>query len=176
MLWLPRRSEASPSVPAEPFFDGSVLIRAAPTRILAAFFDHHALETWWQTVRSVTTPRPLGVYAVEWERTSRADEVLGLLGGTFHGTVVEYRAGREFVVADAFWVPPLAEPIGPMILTVRCQMDGPACRLRVVQRGFEEGARWRRYYEIITPGWKVSLAALKRYCEDGLPPLARRRT
>lgn len=172
---LRRRGAVAPPAPPAPVFDSSLLISAAPTRILAAFFDPHALATWWQAIRSVTTPRPFGVYAVEWERTSRADEILGLLGGTFHGTVVDYRPGREFVVADAYWVPPLADPIGPMSLIVKCRMDGPACRLHVTQRGFEEGERWRRYYEIITPGWKTSLAALKQYCEGGLPHLHRQR-
>ena len=44
----------------------TILITAAPTRVLAAFFDPDALAAWWQAIRSVTTPRPLGVYAVEW--------------------------------------------------------------------------------------------------------------
>ena len=39
--------------------------------------------------------------------------------------------------------------------------DGPACRLRVRQNGFEEGARWRRYYSVIERGWLMSMAALK---------------
>src|SRR5262249_28621935 len=34
-------------------FDHSILITAAPTRVLAAFFDPMALAVWWQTVRSV---------------------------------------------------------------------------------------------------------------------------
>ena len=58
-------------------FDHSILITAAPTRVLGAFFDPAALSTWWQTVRSVTTPQPLGVYAVEWLPTAEADDVLG---------------------------------------------------------------------------------------------------
>ena len=68
-----RRGAVTPPDPPEPVFEGSLLISAAPTRILAAFFDPHALATWWQTVRSVTTPRPFGVYAVEWERRLNLD-------------------------------------------------------------------------------------------------------
>ena len=169
-----RRAPTEPPLP-EPVFDSSLLITSAPTRVLAAFFDEEALAVWWQCVRSVTTPRPFGVYAVQWEPTSWSDETLGPLGGTFYGTVVDYRAGKEFVVADAFWLPPAGDPIGPMSLIVKCQMDGPACRLQVTQRGFEEGERWRRYYEIITAGWQSSLAALKRYCEWGPLETPRRR-
>ncbi|MFL6280795.1 MAG: hypothetical protein ACJ731_11835, partial [Vicinamibacterales bacterium] len=70
-------------------FDHSILITAAPTRVLAAFFDPIALRTWWQTARSVTTARPLGVYAVEWEPTIEIDDLLGRLGGVFYGSVME---------------------------------------------------------------------------------------
>jgi uncharacterized protein YndB with AHSA1/START domain len=147
-------------------FEHSVLIRAAPTRVLAAFFEPQALAAWWQTIRSVTTPRPLGVYAVEWEPTVEADDVLGRLGGVFHGTVMEYKPGRELFVADAWWLPPDDEPLGPMSLDVRCTMDGPACRLRVRQGGFDAGARWERYHDIIARGWRASLAALKDQLES----------
>ena len=60
-----------------------------------AFFDPGALGAWWQTARSVTTPRILGPYAVEWAPTDFKDEMLGRLGGTFHGTVMDYKAARE---------------------------------------------------------------------------------
>ena len=93
--------------PAEPSpeFDYSLLVNAAPTRVLAAFFDPHALSQWWQAVRSVTTPRPMGVYAIEWAPTADGDDILGRLGGVFHGRVMEYLPGRELFVADAWWLP-----------------------------------------------------------------------
>jgi hypothetical protein len=135
--------------------------------VLGAFFDPQALAIWWQAARSVTTPRPLGIYAVEWEPTADADDLLGRLGGTFYGTVMDYKPGQELFLADAFWLPPDGDPIGPMSLDVRCAMDGPACRLRVHQGGFEESPRWQRYYGIIARGWQTSLAALKEYAEAG---------
>lgn len=72
-------------------FEETIRVIAAPTQVIAAFFDPGALAVWWQAVRSVTTPRPLGVYAIEWETTPFQDEVLGSLGGVFHGTVMEFR-------------------------------------------------------------------------------------
>ena len=147
-------------------FDHTVLISAAPTRVLAAFFDPAALAIWWQTIRSVTTPRSLGVYAVEWEPTVESDDILGRLGGVFHGTVMDYKPGRELFIADAWWLPPDTDPIGPMSLDVKCSMDGPACRLRVRQGGFENSPRWQRYYAIISRGWQTSLVALKEYAEE----------
>ena len=101
-------------------FDHSILITAAPTRVLAAFFDPDALAAWWQAARSVTTPRPLGVYAVEWEPTRGSRRLLGRLGGVFYGIVMEYKPGRELFVADAWWLPPDGDPIGPMSLQVQC--------------------------------------------------------
>jgi uncharacterized protein YndB with AHSA1/START domain len=159
---MARASTPEPS----PELDHSLLISAAPTRVLAAFFDPHALETWWQVTRSVTTPRPMGIFAVEWAATPDADDLLGRLGGVFCGRVMEYAAGRELFVADAWWLPPDGDPIGPMALEVTCRMDGPACRVRVRQTGFEETPRWRRYYTLIGGGWKSSLAALKEYVEQ----------
>ena len=151
--------------PGPTHFEHSLLIRCAPTRVMAAFFDPAALAIWWQAVRSVTSQRPLGVYAIEWEPTVERDEMLGRLGGMFHGTVMEYLPGRELFVADAWWMPPDEEPIGPMSLEVSCLLDGPACRLRVRQSGFEDTPRWRRYYSVIARGWQSSLAELKVYLE-----------
>lgn len=148
-----------------PEFEHSMLISAAPTRVLAAFFDPHALAAWWQVVRSVTTPRPMGIYAVEWSPTTDADDLLGRLGGVFCGRVMEYHAGRELFVADAWWLPPDGDPIGPMALQVTLRMSGPACRLTVKQNGFEDTPRWRRYYAVIAGGWRSSLAALKDFVE-----------
>ena len=147
-------------------FDHSVLISAAPTRVLTAFVEAQALSAWWQTTRSVVAARPLGVFAVEWEPTREADDLLGRLGGVFHGTVLDHKPGRLLLVADAWWLPPDTDPIGPMELEVSCVMDGPACRLRVRQTGFEDAPRWQRYYAVIDRGWRTSLAALKNYVED----------
>jgi uncharacterized protein YndB with AHSA1/START domain len=142
------------------------MIAAAPTRVMAAFFDPAALAVWWQTTHSVTTPRVMGIYAVEWAPTPDEDDVLGRLGGVFYGSVIEYKAGRELFVGDAWWLPPDGEPLGPIALEVHCAMDGPGCRLRVVQGGLDQGPRWDRYYEVIASGWRTSLAALKELVES----------
>ena len=91
----------------------------------------------------MTTPRPLGVYAIEWAPTAERDDVLGRLGGVFHGTVMEYLPGRELFIADAWWLPPDDEPIGPMALEVSCMLEAASCRL-MRQSGFDDSPRWRR--------------------------------
>jgi uncharacterized protein YndB with AHSA1/START domain len=145
----------------------TVTVHAPADRVLAAFFNPDDLAEWWQVVRSVTVARPLGTYAVEWNSTAFQDEVLGRLGGAFHGTVIEYRPGAEFFVADAYWNPPDGDPIGPMALEVRCTSpEGPHITTLVVrQSGAYEGVRWQRYFEIVEAGWQRALAGLKEYLD-----------
>ncbi len=164
-ITLPRGRRRSRVAPP-PTFQHSLLIKAAPTRVVSAFFDPEALSYWWQALRSVTIARPLGIYAIQWEPTPFSDEILGPLGGAFHGTIVDYHSAHGFSVGDALWLPPVGDPIGPMALDVTCTMDGPACRLGVSQSGYDASDRWRHYYEVITPGWYSSLAALKEYLEE----------
>lgn len=144
--------------------------------MLKAFFDADALGAWWQAQHSVTTPRVLGAYAIEWAPTDFQDEVLGRLGGVFRGTVMQFDPGRGFFVADAFWLPPDGDPVGPMALEVVCTPitasggrsllpSDIATEVRVVQTGFEESARWQRYYDIVSVGWERALASMKMLLE-----------
>ena len=146
-------------------FEHSLTIAAPPAVVFNAFFDPAALAVWWQSVRSVTTPVALGVYAVEWKTSEWADDRLGSLGGVFHGTVIDVREGREFTVAECWWLPPSGDPLGPMSLRVTCLPAEGGCTLTVQQRGHEPSPRWDRYYELIARGWHSSLAALKRWAE-----------
>jgi uncharacterized protein YndB with AHSA1/START domain len=164
------------SAHAAPGLDVSLVIKAPPSRVLKAFFDADALGAWWQVARSVTTPRVLGAYAIEWAPTDFRDDILGRLGGVFRGTVMQFEPGRGFFVADAFWLPPDGEPIGPMALEVSCSAitsaDGRtvppseiATEVRVSQTGFEDSPRWRRYYEVVGVGWERALSSLRMLLE-----------
>jgi uncharacterized protein YndB with AHSA1/START domain len=147
-------------------FEQSLLVDAPPSRVFDCFFDPNALRAWWQTARSVTTPVTLGVFAIQWQTTPYRDDLLGPLGGTFFGTIIDINPGREFQVADAYWVPPEGAPLGPMTLHVQCLAEGSGCRLHVRQEGEDMSPRWRRYYVVVSRGWQLSLMALKRYAES----------
>jgi uncharacterized protein YndB with AHSA1/START domain len=150
-----------------PRLDVTAVIAAPAGRVMKAFFDADALNAWWQVAHSVTTPRALGPYAIEWTPTDFRDEVLGRLGGVFRGTVIECHPGRGFFVGDAFWLPPDGDPIGPMALQVTLHAEATgSTRVRVTQTGFEESARWRRYYEVIGFGWERALESLKSLLEQ----------
>ena len=150
-------------------FTTDLVIVAPPVKVIDAFFEPRALETWWLAKRSICVPRPLGSYAIEWEPTEWRDEVLGRLGGTLHGVVMEFKPGREFFLADTYWLPPDGDPIGPMALEVMCSRHPWGTKLHLRQSGYEEGVRWRRYYEITERGWHRALEALKRFVERSAP-------
>jgi uncharacterized protein YndB with AHSA1/START domain len=143
------------------------LISAPPARVIAAFFDEGDLKSWWQVTRALTVPRSLGMYAIEWESTDFNDDVLGRLGGTFHGTIVDYRANSAFFLAEAFWQPPDGAPIGPMALEVQARPhgNGRQTMLTIRQSGEGEGPRWDRYFQIMDRGWEGALLELKDFMD-----------
>jgi len=102
---------------------------------------------------------------VEWEPTVDRDDLLGRLGGVLRGTVMQYTPNEGFFVADAFWLPPDGDPIGPMAIDVSVKAEDGKTRLRITQTGFEDGDRWRRYYELIGGGWHRALNSLKQLLE-----------
>jgi uncharacterized protein YndB with AHSA1/START domain len=158
--------------PPELVVEQTVVIHATPERVLDAFFRAEDLQNWWQVIRSVTVPRPLGTFSVEWPSTEYRDDVLGRLGGAFHGTVIDYRSGREFFIGDAYWQPPEGEPIGPMALEVRCAEEGSTgtTRLHIRQSGDDEGPRWQRYFEVVAAGWNRALSDLQAYLDSDVLP------
>jgi hypothetical protein len=147
-------------------FEHSIRIESTPGRILAAFFEPVALRAWWHVAAAVATPRHGGV----------VDDMLGKLGGVFHGMVIDFQPDRGFFVADAYWLPPEGDPIGPMALDVTCtpaelpagRMSEPsATTLRVAQRGLDDSPRWTRYYEVLGDRLPTALNTLKGYLERG---------
>ena len=158
MLWAPTRIMRECS--------HTLVIHAPPAAVLDAFFEPEALAAWWEVTRAICIPRPLGGYSLEWAPTGWRDEVLGRLGGALHGTVVEFKAGQEFFVADLYWHPPDGNAIGPMALEATCHLEGAVTVLHVRQSGYDKSnPRWTRYYDVIGEGWETSLNALKEYLE-----------
>jgi uncharacterized protein YndB with AHSA1/START domain len=143
------------------------LILAPPARVMAAFFDDADLKKWWGVTRSLTVPRPLGMYAIEWATTEFKDDVLGRLGGAFHGTIIDHRPNAAFFLAEAFWQPPDGDPIGPMALEVQARPhgNGRQTMLTVRQSGEGEGPRWERYFQIVDRGWEGALTELKDFMD-----------
>ena len=93
------------------------LIQAPPARVMQAFFADADLKGWWQVTRAFAVARPLGMYAIEWESTDFKDEILGRLGGSFHGTIIDYRPNAALFSSRVRMVPS-PDSIRPFRLTV----------------------------------------------------------
>lgn len=148
-------------------------IRSTPPRVLAAFFEPTDLAVWWAVSQSVTVPRPLAPYAVQWPPTSFTDEVLGKLGGTLHGTVMDFREGESFFLAEVYYTPPEGAPIGPMALEVQVRPleGGRSTELAIRQSGEGDGPRWHRYFAVVGDGWDHALDGLREHLEwSGVRP------
>lgn len=143
------------------------LISAPPARVMQLFFTEADLKGWWQVTKAFAVPRTLGMYAIEWESTDFKDEILGRLGGTFHGTVIDFRPGASFFLADAYWQPPDGDPIGPMSLEVQCRPhgNGRQTMLTIRQSAEGEGPRWERYFSIMSRGWEAALEEMKNFVD-----------
>ena len=113
--------------------------------MLKAFFDPDALGAWWQVAQSVTTPRVLGPYAIEWRPTDYRDEVLGRLGGVFRGTVMQFDARPGSSSPTRSGCRPTAIRLGRW-RSRYADADRPdddadvATTVHVMQTGFEESA------------------------------------
>jgi uncharacterized protein YndB with AHSA1/START domain len=141
------------------------LLQAPPARVMQAFFTDTDLKGWWGVTRAFTVPRPLGMYAIEWESTDFKDDILGRLGGALHGRVMDFRANQSFFLAEVYWQPPDGDPIGPMALEVQCRPhgNGRQTMLTVKQSGEGEGPRFERYFSIMNRGWEGALTEMKTY-------------
>jgi uncharacterized protein YndB with AHSA1/START domain len=145
----------------------TIRIRSLPDRVVAAFFDPRDLAAWWDVSNAVTVARPLAPYAIQWSPTPFADAVLGRLGGTLHGMVMDVQAGASFFLADVYYTPPEGAPIGPMALEVLARPidEGRSTELTIRQSAEDEGERWQRYFTVMADGWDRALDALREYLE-----------
>ncbi len=158
-------SAAPPAGP--PQFVLTTMVEAPAARVMQAFFSHTDLAYWWQVERSVTVARPSAPYAVTWPASEERDEILGQLGGTLHGTVMDCIASRALFLADVYWQPPQGDPLGPMALEITFEPEAAErTRVSVRQSASDDGPRWQRYFVLTKHGWGEALAALKDYLEN----------
>jgi uncharacterized protein YndB with AHSA1/START domain len=164
---MPRRPRAGAAT-SPPSFVLSTVVAAPVARVMQAFFSQTDLGYWWDVERSVAVTRVSGPYALTWRPTEDRDDVLGQLGGTLHGTIVDYEPDRSLFVADVHWQPPASEPLGPMALEITCEPEAAAAATKVTirQSASEDGPRWQRYFEVTERWWTGALAALKDYLEN----------
>jgi uncharacterized protein YndB with AHSA1/START domain len=150
--------------------DVSLDIAASVELVFNAFFDAAALGAWHGTSRSIAVPRLLGPYVLEWPPSADRDPLLGRMGGIFRATVMHVEPNDHLFLADAFWLPPDAGPLGPLAVQVtftpKATPDGTSSTLvRVVMTGFDQGERWTRYLTLATAQWQKALGVLRMLLE-----------
>jgi uncharacterized protein YndB with AHSA1/START domain len=74
--------------------------------------------------------------------------------------VLDAVPGELFVLK---WDPPQGDS---GILEVRITREGGSTRVRLINSGFHEDAKWNEEYEGVASGWQMSLAILRHYLEN----------
>jgi hypothetical protein len=175
-------------------FSHEVRVAAPPAAVLDAFFNAKALGEWWGATRSQCEPRPLGEYVISWAPSrptdasfsggappfldsarnalsdvewaaSRPTETLIDRRGQLRGTVMEFRPGREFFIAELFWVPDGAPPTGPMALEASCVTRELVTTLTLRYAAADVAPGWALYRHELSRLVPREMAALKAYLE-----------
>ena len=171
-------------------FSHEVRVAAPPAAVLDAFFNAKALGEWWGASRSQCEPRPLGEYVISWAgpsgenggappasgptdtsfsggapAASRPADIFLDRRGELRGTVMEFRPGREFFVAELFWVPDGAPPTGPMALEASCVTRELVTTLTLRYAATDVAPGWALYRHELARLVPREMAALKAYLE-----------
>jgi hypothetical protein len=161
-------------------FSHEVRIAAPPAAVLDAFFNAKALGEWWGASRSRCEPQPLGEYVISWDRLSdehgavnggaaapaRPADILLDRRGELRGTVMEFRPGREFFVAELFWTRDGAPPTGPMALEASCVTRELDTALTIRYSAAEDAPGWALHRHELARLVPREMTALKGYLEQ----------
>ncbi len=143
-------------------FSHEVRVAAPPAAVLDAFFNAKALGEWWGASSSHCEPRPLGGYVITWAGASETDIDRR---GELRGTVMEFRPGREFFVAELFWTRAGAPPTGPMALEASCATRELDTALTVRYSAADEAPGWALHRHELARLVPREMMALTDYLE-----------
>jgi uncharacterized protein YndB with AHSA1/START domain len=153
-------------------FSHEMRVAAPPAAVLDAFFNAKALGEWWGASSSHCEPRPLGEYVLSWARPAEQDSAGGLgldIGlerhGELRGTVMEFRPGREFFVAELFWTRDGAPPTGPMALEASCVTRELDTALTIRYSAADDAPGWALHRHELARLVPREMMALKGYLE-----------
>jgi len=145
--------------------DVTAVIPAPPRRVMKAFFDAETLHAWWKVSHSVTRRERLACTRSSVRRsisTTKFSAALAACSGDRGEMPGRRRFRRRRRVLAAAWRRADRSDGARRLAESRAWR---ATRVHVLQSGFEETPRWRRYYKVVGVGWESALASLKALLE-----------
>lgn len=140
------------------FIESSIAINKTPGIVLSAFTDPHHLRNWWGVDRSLIELKKGGLYSLVWQRNNAMDFIST-------GIIAEYLPECQLKIEQMVYFNPHRPVFGPMELMVLTTPEDVGTTLTVVQSGYQQGADWDWYYNVVKNSWPEVLQKIRDYLE-----------
>jgi uncharacterized protein YndB with AHSA1/START domain len=137
----------------------SSIIQTTPDRIISAFTEPEMLREWWAVERTLIDNKKGGLYTLAW---NISDKGFGFIST---GIIEEYNPANTLVIENFVYLNPDKPFFGPMKLTVKAEPKGNGSVLYLCQDGYQSGAHWDWYYDVVKQAWPAVVLTLKEYLE-----------
>jgi len=137
----------------------SIQVEASAERALAAFLEVEQIKQWWGAARGLVEPRRGGVWPAAWGEPGQSYRF------AVSGVVKSLKPAARLRLDPVVYFNHERGIFGPMRLTLMVKERDGRTRVRATQEGGGDGPEWEWFYETLKPGWKESLANLKRFLE-----------
>lgn len=135
-------------------------IKTSPERALEAFLDPAMLADWWGVERCLIEPRDGGLYSLAWNVTEAG------FGFVSTGLIKRFQPGRLLEIEKVVYMNPERPLLGPLGLTVQAAKEaGAMTRVTLCQSGYQEGADWDWYHQVVAQAWPAVMETIKSYLE-----------
>lgn len=140
--------------------EATISIQSKPENIIAAFVNPSMLAEWWQVERAFIDTRVDGIYALTWQITNNGFGYMSV------GNIKTYNPNMQLVIDNFTYFNPEKSILGNMTLTIIAKENGNQTALYLCQEGYQAGADWDWYYQVVTEAWPNVLQDLKVYLEN----------
>lgn len=137
----------------------TINIRATSEKALAAFTDPGMLREWWNVERTLIDLKPGGLYTLAWNISENG------FGFVSTGIIKEYQPHQLLVIDQLVYLNPGKQFFGPMTLTVKARENGIMTEVYLCQDGYQDGADWDWYHDVVREAWPAVMQTLKNYLE-----------
>jgi uncharacterized protein YndB with AHSA1/START domain len=138
----------------------SISVNASPEEVLAAFTTSTLLEQWWKVERSLIDKEVGGLYLLSWKINQEG------FGYVLTGVIEEYIPGQLLEIRRMAYFKPNHPIFGPMSLRIEVKATDPGTTLLLTHEGYQSGAHWNWYFEVVEKAWPVVLQEMKTFVES----------